>query len=81
MLKPKRSHYLHAEIIMIGQLLSAQQAHIIKMTSSTSMRRDHVASTLIRCHFNVVCPLGGAILVFTRCLDVNILPTTGRVIQ
>ena len=25
---------------------------------STSMRRDHVASTLIRRHFNVVCPLG-----------------------
>ena len=24
---------------------------------STSMRRDHVASTLIRRHFNVVCPL------------------------
>ena len=26
---------------------------------STSMRRDHVASTLIRRHFNVVCPRGG----------------------
>ena len=25
---------------------------------STSMRRDHVASTLTRRHFNVVCPLG-----------------------
>ena len=25
---------------------------------STSMRRDHVASTLIRRHFNIVCPLG-----------------------
>ena len=25
---------------------------------STSMRRDHVASTLIRRHFNVVCSLG-----------------------
>ena len=25
---------------------------------STSMRRDHVASTLIRRHFNVVCLLG-----------------------
>ena len=25
---------------------------------STSMRHDHVASTLIRRHFNVVCPLG-----------------------
>ena len=25
---------------------------------STSMRRDHVASTLIRRHFNVLCPLG-----------------------
>ena len=25
---------------------------------STSMRRDHVASTLIRRHFHVVCPLG-----------------------
>ena len=27
---------------------------------STSMRRDHVASTLIRRHFNVVCPLGSS---------------------
>ena len=27
---------------------------------STSMRRDHVASTLIRRHFNVVCLLGKA---------------------
>ena len=26
---------------------------------SSSMRRDHVASTSIRRHFNVVCPLGG----------------------
>ena len=25
---------------------------------STSMRRDHVTSTFIRRHFNVVCPLG-----------------------
>ena len=25
---------------------------------STSMRRDHVASTLIRRHFNTKCPLG-----------------------
>ena len=25
---------------------------------STSMRRDHVASTLIRRHFNIVCLLG-----------------------
>ena len=25
---------------------------------STSMRRHHVASTLIRCHFHVMCPLG-----------------------
>ena len=25
---------------------------------STSMRRDHVASTLIRRHFYVICPLG-----------------------
>ena len=25
---------------------------------STSMRSDHVASTLIRRHFNIVCPLG-----------------------
>ena len=25
---------------------------------STSMRRDHVALTLMRRHFNVVCPLG-----------------------
>ena len=31
---------------------------------STSMRRDHVASTLIRRHFNVVCPLGGDIRIF-----------------
>ena len=30
---------------------------------STSMRRDHVASTLIRHHFNVVCPLG----CFSHC--------------
>ena len=29
---------------------------------STSMRRDHVASTLIRRHFNVVCPLGKIVL-------------------
>ena len=28
---------------------------------STSMRRDHVASTLIRRHFNVVCPLGNTL--------------------
>ena len=27
---------------------------------STSMRRDHVASTLIRRHYNVMCPLGWA---------------------
>ena len=28
---------------------------------STSVRRDHVASTLIRRHFNVVCLLGEAL--------------------
>ena len=34
---------------------------------STSMRRDHVASTLIRRHFNVVCPLGPCfITTFTK---------------
>ena len=32
--------------------------------ASTSMRRDHVASTLIRRHFNVMCPLG---MYFQTC--------------
>ena len=27
---------------------------------STSMRRDHVASTLIRRHFHTICPLGSS---------------------
>ena len=31
---------------------------------STSMRRDHVASTLIRRHFNVVCLLGVIQIIF-----------------
>ena len=35
----------------------SQQAHNIKMTSN-QRRCDVVASTLIRRHFNVVCPLG-----------------------
>ena len=37
---------------------------------STSMRRDHVASTLIRRHFNVVCLLGnvvGSLIQFCIC--------------
>ena len=32
----------------------------------TSMRRDHVASTLIRRHFNVVCPLGSMLGINAR---------------
>ena len=41
---------------------------------STSMRRDHVASTLIRLHFNVVCPLGlyqclSSLITLNRCID------------
>ena len=41
---------------------------------STSMRRDHVASTLIRRHFNVVCLLGRVTItehshVITQTLD------------
>ena len=37
----------------------------------TSMRRDHVASTLKRRHFNVVCPLG--LLVFVKRLPILFL--------
>ena len=33
---------------------------------STSMRRDHVVSTLIKRHFNVVCPLGMCRFRFTK---------------
>ena len=32
---------------------------------STSMRRDHVASTLIRRHFHTKCPLGRLCATFT----------------
>ena len=47
-------------------LVTTQQAHNIKTTSYqrrcdviiTSKWRDHVASTLIRRHFDVMCPLG-----------------------
>ena len=46
-----------------------QQAHTIKMTSydnikmtSYQRRCDVIASTLIRRHFNVVCPLGRGVL-------------------
>ena len=41
---------------------------------STSMRRDHVASTLIRRHINVVCPLGVASLVAETFQYAVILP-------
>ena len=34
-----------------------QWAHSVKMTSYQSMRRDHVASTLIRRHFDIECLL------------------------
>ena len=39
---------------------------------STSMRRDHVASTLIRRHFNVVCPLGAHSAVRSKKLCITI---------
>ena len=34
---------------------------------STSMRRNHVASTLIRRHFCTKCPLGQLSWVYYRC--------------
>ena len=43
--------------LMINSAEQAQQAHSIKMTSY-QRRSHHVASTLIRRHFNVVCLLG-----------------------
>ena len=43
---------------------------------STSMRRNHVASTLIRRHFHVMCPLGSQfdflfLYVYTRQVKVS----------
>ena len=43
---------------------------------STSMRRDHVASTLIRRHFDVVCLLGIGQCVYTDLpVVLNLLPS------
>ena len=47
---------------------------------STSMRRDHVASTLIRRHFNVVCPLG-YVLLYKRMYFHTILYTVSRYLK
>ena len=48
----------------------AQRAFGAKMTS---MRRHHVASTLIRSHFYVMCPLGVASDLGRLCLPVSVL--------
>ena len=47
-------------------ILTNHQAGKHQNDVSTSMRRDHVASTLIRRHFNVVCPLGRALIVRSK---------------
>ena len=39
---------------------------------STSMRRNHVASTLIRRHFYVMCPLGSFREEYMELIQVNI---------
>ena len=44
---------------------------------SKSMRRDHVASTLIRHHFNVVCPLGSTRVKILQTLDMHGFPGRG----
>ena len=46
----------------------------------TSMRRDHVASTLIRRHFNVVCPLARFSLRQKLHTESEILPNNNTVL-
>ena len=45
----------------------------------TSMRRDHVASTLIQRHFGTKCPLGRVIIIAFGFLDpYNVIPLYQR---
>ena len=54
-------------------ILDTQQAHNVKNdVVSTSMRRDHVVSTLIRRHFDVVCLLGSIYIVKHKPLSLRL---------
>ena len=59
------SPYFTAEIPSTVTCNTQHQNDVV----STSMRRDHVASTFIRRHFNVVCPLGIVSRLFGKMGD------------